>query len=157
MMTNVMDPKQGLNAVTARELHNIAENAISNLFNSGESVDLRRASRRVFEEACLEEVHWESFIDEWIDVAYEVAGDKSTALDYYSLTDWCKCGHSYADHRLDCQHCDCDRFDRSRGVKRPKQRKRTGFVSPIDVNRARCIELENAQYRHLFGDLTGGV
>jgi hypothetical protein len=148
------------NLANAHELRRIAAENIADLLHQARTeggVDLRRASRRVFEDACLEEVLWESFVDEWIDVAFEVAGDKLAYCDFHSLTDWCKCGHSHDDHRLDCQSCDCERFDRSRGSKRPKQRKRTGYVSPIDANRARCIELENAQYRHLFGDLTGGA
>jgi hypothetical protein len=159
MMTNVMETKAADNAPTARELRGLAETAISELLTSGESFDLRRASRRTFEEKCLDEVLWESFVDEWIDVAYEATGERTSPLDYHDLTDWCVCGDSAADHRLDCQRsdCDCRRFKRSRRAARPKLRHVASKYSPIEINRARCIELENARYRQLFGDLTGGV
>lgn len=130
MMTNVIDSKQGTDAVGARELRNIAENAIRDLLSSGESVDLRRSSRLVFEDKCLDEVLWESFVDEWIEAAYGLAGEATNVLDYRELTDWCVCGHSNADHRLDCQNseCDCERYKRARTVKRPKQRKASKFA-----------------------------
>jgi hypothetical protein len=143
-------------ADSTRGLRSMCETAIGDLLHSGDPVDLRKASRLVFEEKCLEEVLWESFVDEWVEAAHELAGLRTTPLDYHSLTDWCVCGHSYDEHSLDCQSgCGCERFKRSRSVKRPKVR--AAYVSPVSVNRTRCIELENARYRHLLGDLTGGV
>lgn len=146
--------------MSARELRDIAEKAISDLLSSGESVDLRRASRLVFEDKCLEEVLWESFVDEWIEAAYELAGERSSVLDYHGLTDWCVCGHSNDDHRLDCQNseCDCERFRRSRGERRPKQRKATKWQLERKANpRVLMGQLEAREIRSLFGDLTGGV
>lgn len=142
-------------------IRSLIETAISELLYKASTegqVDLRRASRSVFEDKCLDEVLWESFVDEWIDVAYELAGERTSYCDYHSLTDWCTCGHSADDHLGNrCDGCDCSKWKRSARAKRPTPRvKRSGY-SPIDANRQRCIELENARFRQLFGDLTGGV
>jgi hypothetical protein len=142
-------------------IRRLIETAIGDLLHTGEDVDLRRASRRVFEDKCLEEVLWESFVDEWIDVAYEAAGERTHALDYNDLTDWCVCGDSAADHLgHDCQRsdCDCVRFVRSRQTKRPRLRKATKWsLERKAAPRVLMGELEARELRQKFGDLTGGV
>lgn len=151
-------------AASPRVLRTAIEAAIADLLSSGESVDLRRESRRVFEEQCLDEVLWESFVDEWIDLVYDMAGQATNVRDYESLTDWCVCGHSYDDHRLDCQNseCDCERFKRSRSERRPKQRKASKWtLEQRALKRDLLLALDQREGRRISNlvgeDLTGGV
>ena len=150
------------NGADSRSLRRIAEQWVSDLLHTGDEVDLRRESRRVFEDSCLDETLWESFIDEWRDVVLELAGHNISHCEFYALTDWCKCGHSHDDHGLDCQHCDCERFDRSRAAKRPKQRQASKWASEQRVLKRELVAALSARecrrVSNLVGeDLTGGA
>lgn len=118
-------------ACASNNIRDLIETSISKLLTAaaqefeGPSIAWERESRRAFEDAALPESQWSAWIDAWIDAAYEQAHVRLSAVDFESLTDWCTCGHSHAEHAFRCEHaltCGCEKFQRSRKKERPQVR-----------------------------------